>query len=163
ECISTGRSQAKPPVEEDSVLTAVMRAFGAVVSAALHAAALETTSVSRKGRGHCGQASRSARHLPRTMRCPRFTRVSDGKPFLCVEERSKGRLIEGIAIASHVRLPWLGLREAASSNYWRRPQSVCSGQQRHLGSAASQNRNLGSLSASFIPCSILRRKLDRRP
>jgi hypothetical protein len=41
------------------------------------------------------------------VRCPRFTCVSDGNPFLRFDERSKAGLIEGIAMTVHVRLPWL--------------------------------------------------------
>jgi hypothetical protein len=69
-----------------------------IVSTGLHAAFLETASVNRRDRGHFVRAFRLIRLRPRTIRYPRFTRVSDGKPFLRFEERSKGGLVEGIAM-----------------------------------------------------------------
>ena len=82
-----------------SILTDVVVPLGAVVATALHAAALETTSVSRMGRDRCARASQAVRHRPRTMRSPRLTCVSDGKPLRRLDERSKAGLV--ILVAWH--------------------------------------------------------------
>jgi hypothetical protein len=98
-----GRMSEERP--SHSILADMVISLGAVIAAALQAAALETTSANHTDTDLCGRAFRRARHNPRTVRFPRFTRVSDGKPLRRLEERSKAGLIVGIAIAGHGRLP----------------------------------------------------------
>ena len=59
------------------------------------------------GKDHCGPTSRGSNSLlPWTVRSPRFTRVSEGYPFLRLLVTSKaGERFEVVMVAGHTNLP----------------------------------------------------------
>jgi hypothetical protein len=55
--------------------------LAAVVTTGAQATVFESCVLNRTGKDHCDRASLEAPFSPCTIRRPRFTRVSDGKPW----------------------------------------------------------------------------------
>jgi hypothetical protein len=78
----------------------------AIEVSAAHAALLETGVPSRRDRGRYGRASRGSNSLwPWTIRSPRITRLSEGKPLRRLLVTSKaGLVVECVFVVCHTKL-----------------------------------------------------------
>ena len=87
----------------DERLAIVVVAIDAIIVASLHAALLETGVPNCRGTGHSARASRGSNSLlPWTTLGPRFTRASEGNPFLRLLMTSKRvELVEVCLLPCH--------------------------------------------------------------